>query len=165
MRDPSQPIPAGVSLYAWAILRMYQPHPAHRVRCSLHDDGQWTHIVLHSLRKRILKKIDFIPSIWYIISCHYIDVTFWSVSSAGRAPSWQGGGQWFEPTTDHHILKSKPLIIKGFFVCSRSSSKRDYLIWRMGGNVAFIPDESNLILDTIDSLLLFWGRVVRAVHW
>ena len=27
-----------------------------------------------------------------------------SLSSAGRAPPLQGGGHWFEPSSDHHIF-------------------------------------------------------------
>ena len=38
-----------------------------------------------------------------------------SVSSAGRAPPRQGGGRWFEPSTDHHScgdLKSHPPVVE-----------------------------------------------------
>jgi galactokinase len=35
-----------------------------------------------------------------------------SLSSAGRAPPLQGGGHWFEPSSDHHIYFNSFLVLQ-----------------------------------------------------
>mgnify|MGYP000689947423 CR=1 FL=1 len=41
----------------------------------------------------------------------------WALSSVGRASPLQGEGQWFEPTSAHHIKKGlKPTRLQAFFI-------------------------------------------------